>query len=172
MAPRKPTAITPTSAPPPSADPPGHSPRPSSQQLKVTLRKTKQTSDGAVTIGLTAAVGNIYEDGSSTAFGGGGQTGGGAAVTADGGHGNSTSGLVDFYVETPARNCRAHGVAIGESAVLAEPAGSPRKSGGWIRITVVAVENMTHNADGGGITATFQVSQGQDKAPRGNAACA
>lgn len=145
----------------------GGSPVSSSQQLKVSMRKTKHTADGTVTIGLTSAVGHIDEDGSSTVFGDGGETGGGGSVTADKARGSGTIGFADFYVETPMRTCKARGVAIGESTVVPESSGH---SGKWARITVVAVQDAV--SDPGNISVTFQVTRGSGTPPEGTAACA
>lgn len=138
-----------------------------SQQLEVAVRKRKHTADGTVTIGVTSAVGQIKDASGTTVFGNGGETGGGGSVTADGAPGSSTVGFADFYVETPVRTCKARGVAIGESTVVAESSGV---SGKWARITVVAVENAI--SDPGNTAVTFQVTRGKGAVPQDTATCA
>jgi hypothetical protein len=146
---------------------PGGSSASDSQRLEVAVRQTKHTADGTVTIGVTSAVGQINDASGTTIFGNGGETGGGGSVTADGAPGSSTVGFADFYIETPVRTCKARGVAIGESTVVAESSGV---SGKWARITVVAVEDAI--SDPGNTAVTFQVTRGKGAVPKDTAACA
>jgi hypothetical protein len=156
-----------TTSPTAHTSPPSGSPATRSQQLTVGMRRTKQTTDGAVTIGLTSAVGHIDEKGSSTIFGDGSQTSGGSAVTADQKDGSGTVAFADFYVETPTRTCKARGVAVGDSTVVPESSTSNNK---WTRITVLTVEDAVSGA--GNISVTFRVNQGHGKAPESDATCA
>lgn len=157
-----PSTDTPTSRP----SSPGGSSASGSQRLKVSVRKTKHTADGTVTIGVTSAVGQI-SDGGTTIFGGGGETGGGGSTTADGAPGSGTIGFADFYLETPVRTCKARGVAIGESTVVAESTGPSAK---WARITVVAVEQ--DDSEPGNTAVTFQVTRGNGAVPKATVTCA
>ncbi|MCM2387554.1 caspase, EACC1-associated type [Streptomyces albipurpureus] len=155
----------PSSAPSASQSTPAESTPPSgAESLRVKLFKDGRTANGNVGIDVTSLVGNVRRNGVNDAFGGGeGETGGGAAVQAEELPGGSTSGLVDFHVETPWGNCTAEGVAIGRSTVVTA------RSGPWVRITVTAVENGSR-ADAAVVT--FRVTQGRDKAPEGNETCA
>ncbi|MEU3962469.1 caspase family protein [Streptomyces buecherae] len=154
----------------PTRPPEARQPRPTevapyaTRKLTVELYKTRRTPEGTV-IGVNGMVGNINRDGTKDAFGGGqGQIGGSAAVRGDDSEGGSVSGLVDFFVETSARDCKAHGVAIGESTVLAAP------SGGWTRVLVVGVAPGASEKDE--MSATFRVSQGRGPVPEGDKTCA
>ncbi|MBC3983711.1 caspase family protein [Streptomyces sp. AC536] len=169
----------PKSKPPPSATrptrpPEARQPRPAerptegkpyaTRKLTVVLNKTKRTPEG-VLVGVNGLVGDVYHNGSKSAFGGGqGQIGGSSAARSDDGKGANTSGLVSFFVDTSARGCRAHGVAIGESTVV------PGPSKEWTKVLVVDVTPKVPGTDEMG--ATFEVTQGRGPAPEGDKTCA
>ncbi|AZS83748.1 hypothetical protein ELQ87_05140 [Streptomyces griseoviridis] len=137
---------------------------PEPEQLKIPTLQTRRTADHTVTIRLTGLVGNTALNGTCDSWGGGGEVGGSVSLTCDSAHGTSTNGLADFFVDTPNKTCKASGVAVGDSTVIAA------SSRDWTKILVMDVGRRKPGSTSD--YATFQVTRGHGRPPEGTRTCA